>query len=124
MRIYLDVCCLCRPFDDQSQDRIRLETEAIITLLKHCQLGGWVFAASRAIDYEFSAIDLNNPSLIRQKGIEALTDALGPLGMVKFMQQFGGRTGDYTKERKELLAGTTMDDFKRWCEEKDKGEGQ
>jgi len=71
-----------------------------------------------------SAIDLNNPNLIRQKGIEALTDALGPLGMVKFMQQFGGGTGDYTKERKELLAGITMDDFNRWCEEKDKGEGQ
>jgi len=71
-----------------------------------------------------STIDLNNPSLIRQKGIEALTDALGPLGMVKFMQQFGGGTGDYTKERKELLAGITMDDFNRWCEENDKGEGQ
>jgi len=56
MRIYLDVCCLCRPFDDQSQDRIRLETEAIITILKHCQLGGWIFAASRAIDYELSRI--------------------------------------------------------------------
>ena len=67
-----------------------------------------------------STIDLNNPSLIRQKGIEALTDALRPLGMVKFMQQFGGGTGNYTKERKELLDGITMDDFKRWCEENGK----
>ena len=25
-RIYLDVCALCRPFDDQHQVRIRLET--------------------------------------------------------------------------------------------------
>jgi predicted nucleic acid-binding protein len=24
MKIYFDVCCLNRPFDDQSQDRIRL----------------------------------------------------------------------------------------------------
>ena len=68
------------------------------------------------------AIDLNNPSLIRQKGIEALTDALGPLGMIKFIQQFGGGKGDYTNERKALLAGITMDDFKRWCEEQDKAE--
>ena len=67
-----------------------------------------------------AAIDLNNPSLIRQKGIEALTDALGPLGMIKFIQQFGGGRGDYTKERKELLAGITMADFKRWCEEQGK----
>ncbi|MDF2953368.1 MAG: hypothetical protein OD816_000613 [Thermodesulfobacterium sp.] len=27
--IYLDVCALCRPFDDQSYLRIRMETEAI-----------------------------------------------------------------------------------------------
>jgi len=69
-----------------------------------------------------ATIDLNNPSLIRRKGVEALTNALGPLGMVKFIQQFGGGTGDYTQERKELLAGITMDDFKLWCEEMDKKE--
>jgi len=27
-RVYLDLCCLNRPFDDQTQERIRLETEA------------------------------------------------------------------------------------------------
>jgi hypothetical protein len=33
MVIYLDMCCLKRPFDDQSQPRIRLETEAVLALL-------------------------------------------------------------------------------------------
>ena len=33
MLIYLDMCCLKRPFDDQSQPRIRLETEAVLALL-------------------------------------------------------------------------------------------
>lgn len=33
MLIYLDMCCLKRPFDDQSQARIRLETEAVLSLL-------------------------------------------------------------------------------------------
>lgn len=28
MRVYLDNCCYNRPFDDQGQVRIRLETEA------------------------------------------------------------------------------------------------
>jgi len=28
MRVYLDICCLKRPFDDQSQERVRLESEA------------------------------------------------------------------------------------------------
>ena len=33
MVLYLDICCLKRPFDDQAQPRIRLETEAVLTLL-------------------------------------------------------------------------------------------
>src|SRR5580704_14161553 len=33
MLVYLDMCCLKRPFDDQSQMRIRLETEALLGLL-------------------------------------------------------------------------------------------
>jgi hypothetical protein len=31
--IYLDVCCLNRPFDDQTQERIRLEAEAVLHIL-------------------------------------------------------------------------------------------
>lgn len=33
MLIYLDMCCLKRPFDDQSQLRIRLESESVLALL-------------------------------------------------------------------------------------------
>lgn len=33
--VYLDVCVLCRPFDDQQQARIRLETEALALILAH-----------------------------------------------------------------------------------------
>jgi len=33
MKIYLDACCLNRPFDDQSQARIRVESEIIIFIL-------------------------------------------------------------------------------------------
>jgi hypothetical protein len=28
--LYLDICCLKRPFDDQAQPRIRLESEAVL----------------------------------------------------------------------------------------------
>ncbi|BAY02118.1 hypothetical protein ACOWPH_21415 [Anabaena sp. PCC 7938] len=38
-RIYLDVCCLNRPFDDQTQWRTRLETEAILEIINHCLSG-------------------------------------------------------------------------------------
>lgn len=33
MRVYLDICCLKRPFDDQAQPRIHLESEAVLALL-------------------------------------------------------------------------------------------
>ena len=33
MRAYLDVCALKRPFDDQTQPRIRLEADAVLELL-------------------------------------------------------------------------------------------
>jgi len=33
MLVYLDMCCLKRPFDDQTQPRIRLEAEAVLGLL-------------------------------------------------------------------------------------------
>jgi predicted nucleic acid-binding protein len=34
MRVYLDVSCLNRPLDDQSQPRIRREAEAVIAILE------------------------------------------------------------------------------------------
>jgi hypothetical protein len=33
MKIYMDVCCLCRPFDDRTQDRIRMESDFEISAL-------------------------------------------------------------------------------------------
>ena len=46
-------------------------------------------------------INLSNPVEIRNAGIKALQDALGPVGMVKFMQQYDMGYGDYTKEKQE-----------------------
>jgi predicted nucleic acid-binding protein len=53
-RIYLDVCCLNRVFDDQTQNRIYLETQAIITIINQCQLGIWKLISSDVLDAELS----------------------------------------------------------------------
>lgn len=37
MNLYLDTSALKRPFDDQAQPRIALETEAIVTVLNPVQ---------------------------------------------------------------------------------------
>jgi hypothetical protein len=60
-RIYLDVCCLNRPFDDQSQDRIRMETEALLTILGQVQRGEWELVSSEALDLEIE----QNPDIDR-----------------------------------------------------------
>jgi len=33
--VYLDTCTWCRPFDDQTQDRIREETSAFYEIMLH-----------------------------------------------------------------------------------------
>lgn len=52
MKIYFDVCCLNRPFDDQTQDRIHLEAEAILVIYNHIKLLGWSIISSEVIDFE------------------------------------------------------------------------
>ena len=56
MKVYLDVCCFNRPFDDHAQDRVRLESEAILTILEHTQSGMWAIIGSEVIDIEISKI--------------------------------------------------------------------
>jgi hypothetical protein len=41
IKIYLDVCCLNRPFDDQTQDRIHFEAEAILAVLNYSRMSAW-----------------------------------------------------------------------------------
>jgi predicted nucleic acid-binding protein len=52
MKIYLDVCCLNRPFDDQTQERVHLETEAIEFILLRFEKGDWRWVGSEAVVYE------------------------------------------------------------------------
>ena len=54
MKIYMDVCCLNRPFDDLSQDRVYHEAEAILSIISRCEKGIWTLIASGVIEYELS----------------------------------------------------------------------
>lgn len=53
-RLYLDLCCLNRPFDDQSQNRIRLESEAVVLILSNIEGREWQDINSDAILQEIS----------------------------------------------------------------------
>lgn len=48
-KIYLDTCCLNRPFDDQTQERVRLEAEAVLAILSRIEKGDWDWIGSEAL---------------------------------------------------------------------------
>jgi len=48
---------------------------------------------------------------IRRLGIDALTERLGPIGMIEFMRQFDSGYGDYTKERHAWLDNLTIEEI-------------
>jgi predicted nucleic acid-binding protein len=98
MKIYLDVCCLNRPFDDQTQTRIHLEAEAILSIIQSAEDNEWQWISSDAVAYEISKA----PDEERQERLWALelraterlelTDAI--LRQASRHLQFGFKTYD------------------------------
>lgn len=70
-RVYFDACCLNRPFDDPSQLRIRLEAEAVMSLLRAAELGGLVWVSSNALSFEVSRC----PDEVRREAVAAILEA-------------------------------------------------
>ena len=64
MRIYLDNCCFNRPFDDQSQIRIRLESEAKLKIQEEIRSGKIQLIWSYILDYENS---MRLPEMVEHK---------------------------------------------------------
>ena len=48
---------------------------------------------------------------IRRTGIEALTEKLGTVGMIRFLQQNETGYGDYTKDREEILGNPSLEEI-------------
>ena len=70
MRLYLDNCCFNRPFDDQSQLRIRLETEATLAVQSLIRSHKLDLVWSYMLDFENSA----NPVPERRETISIWRD--------------------------------------------------
>jgi hypothetical protein len=63
--IYMDCCSLNRPYDDQLQDKIRMESSAIIGILFKCFYGDWRLLGSDVIHYEI----LKTPDEIKRGNV-------------------------------------------------------
>jgi predicted nucleic acid-binding protein len=64
--MYLDICCFNRPFDDQFQLLIRLQTEAKLAVQDAIRQGVHQLVWSAVLDLENAA----NPDLDRRKAID------------------------------------------------------
>jgi len=72
-RVYLDVCALNRPLDDQNQMRIRLEADAVQLILSCVRSQDLVLVISPAHRVEIAA----NPDPARRQHIESLIAEIG-----------------------------------------------
>jgi predicted nucleic acid-binding protein len=61
-KIYLDTSAYNRPFDDQTQPKIFLETQAVAIILQMLETGAIELISSSVLEYENS----RNPSLMNQ----------------------------------------------------------
>jgi len=71
--IYLDVCVLSRPFDDQQQLRIRLETDALNLILSQVKQGRYTLLVSPAHRREIEAI----ADLYERAALQAIVERQG-----------------------------------------------
>lgn len=66
-RIYLDTCCLSRPFDAQIQARVRRETEALTQIIAAVEAGHLQWIASAVLVDEVN----QNPNVIQRAQTKA-----------------------------------------------------
>ena len=57
---------------------------------------------------------------IRQNGIEALYRQLGPIGLVRFLQQFETGHGDYSSSRIKILGDPDVEKIAEKIQERQK----
>ena len=100
MKIYFDNCCLNRPFDDQSNPRIRLESEAIKVVLFLCEQQQWHLMSSKIAEFEIA----NTPDKGRRKKLELIN------GLASSVIEIDGAISSRAKEfeKKGLQAFDAM----------------
>ena len=71
-KIYLDNCCFNHPFDDLTDDKVRLECEAVLTIIDRCESGLWDVYSGDVLDDE---IDRMVNAIKKQKVVKLYSSA-------------------------------------------------
>ena len=93
MRVYLDNCCFNRPFDNQNQIRIYLESQAKLFIQEKINSKGIELVWSYILDYENSFNPFKERQSIisnwRSKAIFDLNENLNILNQAKLLKNQG-----------------------------------
>jgi predicted nucleic acid-binding protein len=120
--LYLDACSWCRPYDNLSQPRIYIESEAILEILHLCKLKSWRIAASEVIEIELMRIKdtekLDNVKGLYEEATEYLTLTNDIKLLAQIFQQYGLKKYDSLHLATAQINGydvllTTDDNFRR-----------
>ena len=109
MKLYLDMCVYNRPFDDQSQPRIAIETQIVVVLMLMASQGHIELINSFALTYENS----RNPKVENQIRISNLLEISS--GYISFDEQIVNRALEH-----ENMGISGMDALHVACAEKGK----
>ena len=98
VKLYLDACCLNRPFDDQSQERVRLEAEAVKTILLRVGKDEWSWTGSEVLMFEIAQIsdpDLQlDVALMTRDVEETIVAGDAEAGRAKELRSLGFKDAD------------------------------
>ena len=98
MRIYMDNCCFNRPFDNQAQVRIRLETEAKLRIQERVVAGEIELVWSYILDYENAANPFEERrtaiGLWRRRAVADVSETPGLLQQATSLVALGLRSKD------------------------------
>lgn len=73
MKVYLDLCCLRRPFDSQAHPLVRLETEAVVAILSDPEERlRFVRSAVHALENAFNPVRSRRDAVSQWLGLEPL----------------------------------------------------
>ena len=121
MRIYFDVSCLNRPFDDQEQTRIRLESAAIAVIFELIDIGQLRHVSSEMAAIEIDAIsDMERQTRVRM--LLPQSEEIGKLTSVTFrraheLEELGFKPADavHVAAGEELKADVLLTCDDRLC---------
>jgi hypothetical protein len=112
MKVYLDICCFNRPYDDQSHLRIKIESEAKLKIQEEIRSGVYKLVWSYILDYENS----KNPFVERKEQIakwriyasEDIQESGELLGLAGMLIEYGVKKIDSLHIASAIQAGANF----------------